>query len=479
MIFDTVIRGGIVATASDVVRADVGISGGRIVAVAERLAGGERTIDATGRLVLPGGIEAHCHLDQPQAPGLASRGAVMADGFRTGSISAAFGGTTTIVPFCVQHRGVSLTAAVEDYHRRAAGQAVIDYGFHLIVSDPTPAVLGQELPALIRRGHTSLKVYMTYEAMVLSDRQILDVFSVAREEKAVVLVHAENHEIIGWLADRLEAQGRLAPLSHAESRPLPVEREATHRAVTLAEIVGVPIVIVHITGGDPLEEVRRARARGFTVVAETCPQYLMLTAQDLDMPDMEGAKAMCSPPPRDTKAQDALWLGIRDGTVDIFNSDHAPYRFDGEGKLKAGRGASFRKVANGVPGIETRLPILFSEGVVKGRIDLPRFVALTATNNAKLYGLHPRKGTIAVGADADIAIWDPEKRVTITNELLHHNVDYTPYEGLSVQGWPETVLSRGDVVVADGRLHAEPGRGRFLEQKTSSAWGIAGAQPWT
>jgi dihydropyrimidinase len=479
MNFDTVIRGGVVATASDVVRADIGITDGRIVAMAERLTGGERTIDATGLLVLPGGIEAHCHLDQPQAPGLASKGAVMADGFRTGSISAAFGGTTTIIPFCVQHRGVSLTGAVDDYHRRAAGQSVIDYGFHLIVSDPTPAVLGQELPALIRRGHTSLKVYMTYEAMVLSDRQILDVFSVAREEKAIVLVHAENHEIIGWLADRLEAQGRLAPVSHAKSRPLPVEREATHRAVTLAEIAGVPIVIVHITGGDPLEEVRRARARGFTVIAETCPQYLMLTEQDLDMPDMEGAKAMCSPPPRDIRAQDALWLGIRDGAIDIFNSDHAPYRFDDEGKLKAGPGASFRKVANGVPGLETRLPILFSEGVVKGRIALQRFVALTATNNAKLYGLHPRKGAIAIGADADIAIWDPEKRVTITNDLLHHNVDYTPYEGLEVQGWPKTVLSRGEVVVDDGRLHAEPGRGRFLEQKTSSAWGAPETPPWT
>lgn len=479
MNFDTVIRGGVVATASDVVRADIGITDGRIVAMAERLTGGERTIDATGLLVLPGGIEAHCHLDQPQAPGLASKGAVMADGFRTGSISAVFGGTTTIIPFCVQHRGVSLTAAVDDYHRRAAGQSVIDYGFHLIVSDPTPAVLGQELPALIRRGHTSLKVYMTYEAMVLSDRQILDVFSVAREEKAIVLVHAENHEIIGWLADRLEAQGRLAPVSHAKSRPLPVEREATHRAVTLAEIAGVPIVIVHITGGDPLEEVRRARARGFTVIAETCPQYLMLTEQDLDMPDMEGAKAMCSPPPRDIRAQDALWLGIRDGAIDIFNSDHAPYRFDDEGKLKAGPGASFRKVANGVPGLETRLPILFSEGVVKGRIDLQRFVALTATNNAKLYGLHPRKGAIAIGADADIAIWDPEKRVTITNDLLHHNVDYTPYEGLEVQGWPKIVLSRGEVVVDDGRLLAEPGRGRFLEQKTSSAWGAPETPPWT
>ncbi|RYC30640.1 dihydropyrimidinase [Lichenibacterium minor] len=480
MTFDLVISGGTVATAADVVRADVGIVGGRVVAIAERLRGGTRTVDAGGRLVLPGGIDAHCHLDQPQAPGLASKGAAMADGFRSGSISAAFGGTTTIVPFCVQHRGGSVTAAVADYHRRAEGEAVIDYAFHLIVSDPTPAVLGQELPALIRRGHASLKVYMTYEALHLSDRQILDVLATAREERAIVLVHAENHEVLTWLAERLEASGRTAPKEHAASRPLPVEREATHRAVTLAEVVGVPLVVVHISGGEPLEEVRRARARGLTVIAETCPQYLMLTAADLDLPDMEGAKAMCSPPPRDTAAQAALWRGIEDGTVDIVNSDHAPYRFDAGGKLRGGPGTSFRGIANGLPGLETRLPILFSEGVVKGRIDLQRFVALTATNNAKFYGLHPRKGTIAVGADADVAIWDPEKRVTIRNADLHHAVDYTPFEGLEIQGWPETVLSRGEVVVEAGALKAQPGRGRFLEQRTSSAYRPqGGASSWT
>jgi dihydropyrimidinase len=480
MSFDLIIQGGTIATASDVVRADVGVTDGRIVAVAERLTGGAKVIDAGGRLVLPGGVDAHCHLDQPQAPGMASKGAVMADGFRTGSISAAFGGTTTIIPFCVQHRGGSVTAAVEDYNRRADGQAVIDYAFHLIVSDPTAAVLGQELPALIRRGHTSLKVYMTYEAMRLTDREILDVLATAREERAIVLIHAENHEILTWLAERLEKLGRTAPKFHPASRPLPVEREATHRAVTLAEIADVPLVVVHISGGDPLEEVRRARARGLTVIAETCPQYLLLTAADLDMPDMEGAKVMCSPPPRDTAAQAALWRGIEDGTIDILNSDHAPYRFDSEGKLRGGPGASFRNVANGVPGLETRLPILFSEGVVKGRIDLQRFVALTATNNAKIYGLHPRKGTIAVGADADIAIWDPERRVTIRNENLHHNVDYTPFEGMEVQGWPETVLSRGEVVVEAGKLLGEPGRGRYLEQKTSSAFRPqAGTPSWT
>lgn len=475
MSFDLVIQGGIIATASDVSRADVGIKDGRIAAIADHIAGNERTIDATGRLVLPGGIDAHCHLDQPRAPGLAAKGAFMADDFGSGSLSAMCGGTTTIIPFCVQHRGVSMTAAVADYHRRAEGKAMIDYAFHLIVSDPTPAVLGQELPALIHQGYTSLKVYMTYDALFLSDGEILDVFEIARAEKAIMMIHAENHEIIGWLATRLEASGRTRPLHHATSRPLMVEREATHRALSLAEVAGVPLVIVHVSGGEPLDEIRRARARGLQVYAETCPQYLLLTEADLDLPDMDGAKAMCSPPPRDGAAQAALWRGIGDGTINVFNSDHAPYRFDGDGKLKAGPKAPFRAVANGLPGLETRMPILFSEGVVKGRIDICRFVELTATSNAKLYGLYPRKGTIAVGADADIVVWDPEKLRRIDNDFLHHNVDYTPFEGLEVQGWPETVLSRGEIVFDGGEVLARPGRGKFLRRTKSSAWCGTGA----
>jgi dihydropyrimidinase len=379
--------------------------------------------------------------------------------------------------FAVQHRGCSLRDAVEDYHRRAEGHAVIDYAFHLVVADPTPTVLGQELPALIRRGHASLKVYMTYDAMRLTDREILDVLTVAHAERAVVLVHAENHEIIAWLADRLERDGRTLPRQHATSRPLVVEREATHRAITLGEVADVPIVIVHVSGGASADEIRRARARGANVHAETCPQYLFLTEDDLDLPDMQGAKAMCSPPPRDTESQRAIWQGIEDGLFDIFNSDHAPYRFDAEGKLHAGANPPFRKVANGIPGLETRLPLLFSEGVMTGRIDLPRFVAITATNNAKLYGLHPRKGTIAVGADADLAIWNPDRKVTLRNADLHHNVDYTPYEGRVVTGWPEIVISRGEVIVRDGQLHAVPGRGRFLEQKPSSALRNRGRGP--
>lgn len=460
--FDLVIHGGTVATAADVSRCDVGIRAGRVVALAENLAGGTRRIDAAGRLVLPGGIDAHCHLDQPQAKGLASAGAVMADDFQSGTRSAMHGGTTTIIPFAVQHRGESLEYAVADYHRRAAGKAHIDYSFHLIVSNPSEVVIKNELPSLIARGYSSVKVYMTYEAMRLSDGQILDVMEAVRSAGGLTLIHAENYECITWLAERLEAAGHIAPAFHAASRPMAIEREATHRAITLSEVAQARLLIVHVSGREAVEEIRRARARGVHIYAETCPQYLFLTEADLALPDFLGAKCMCSPPPRDAANQEVIWQGLTDGLFDILSSDHAPYRFDEQGKILHGRNAPFRKVANGVPGLETRAPLLFSEGVSAGRMDLTRFVALNSANAAKLYGLYPKKGTIAVGADADIAIWDPDKQVTITNSMLHHNVDYTPYEGRRLTGWPVTVLSRGEVVCDEAGTYSVPGRGQFV-----------------
>ncbi|APW36223.1 dihydropyrimidinase [Rhodoferax koreense] len=473
--FDLIIRGGTVATASDTFRADVGIRGGTITALGTQLGDADRIIDASGKLVLPGGIDAHCHLDQPRAKGLASGGALMADDFHSGSLSAVFGGTTTIIPFAVQHRGQSVVAAVEDYHRRANGKAYVDYGFHLIVSDPTPQVLQEELPALIADGYASVKVYMTYEAMRLSDRQILDVLDVNQRAGALTMIHAENYECIAWLTERLEAEGKTAPRFHEDSRPMVVEREATHRAITLSEVAEANLLIVHVSGKDAIEEIRRARTRGVKIFAETCPQYLFLSTRDLALPDFLGAKCMCSPPPRDPVNQAHVWQGVEDGLFDIFSSDHAPYRFDDSGKLMYGPKISFSKVANGIPGLETRAPLLFSEGVMTGRLDLNRFVALNSTNAAKLYGLHPQKGTIAVGADADIAIWDPERQVTITNAMLHHNVDYTPYEGRVLTGWPVTVLSRGQVICHEGELVGQAGHGRFLKRFRPAK----GAKTWT
>lgn len=455
--FDVVIRNGTVGTATDVFEADIGISAGRIAALAKGLEDGVEEIDASGHLVLPGGVDAHCHLDQPS-----SDGSVCADDFTSGSLSAAAGGTTTIIPFALQMRGQSLSAAVRDYHRRAEGKSAIDYAFHLIISDPTPQVLGQELPMLIEQGYTSFKIYMTYDDMKLNDRQILEVLALARREGAMVMIHAENSDVIGWLSDQLEQAGLTTPYHHAVSRPMPVEREATHRAITLSEIVDVPVLIVHVSGREAVAQIHSARGRGLRIYAETCPQYLYLSEEDLKKPDFEGAKCICSPPPRDPANQEAIWAGLRGGVFQVFSSDHAPFRFDDPaGKKLRGTDASFRYVPNGVPGLETRLALLFN-GVSEGRIDLATFVAVTATRPAQIYGLYPRKGSIAVGADADITLWDLARKQTIRNADLHHQVDYTPYEGITVTGWPVMTLSRGEVVYRDGEVTAAAGRGEFL-----------------
>jgi dihydropyrimidinase len=456
--FDLVIRGGTAATAVDVFRTDIGVHDGRIVALAADLPTGNREIDATGLLVLPGGVDAHCHLDQPTGDE-----SVMADDFESGTRSAACGGTTTLMPFAAQMKGQSLREAVVDYHRRAKGKAFLDYAFHLIVTDPTPQVLGQELPALIRDGYTSFKIYMTYEALKLSDREILDVLALARAERALVMIHAENADCIGWLTERLERVGDVAPKFHAVARPQIAEREATHRAISLAELVDTPILIVHVSGTEAIEQIRWAKSRGLRVYAETCPQYLFLTADDLAAPGFHGAKCVCSPPPRDKASQVAVWDGLRDGLFQVFSSDHAPFRYDDpKGKKVPKAASSFSCIPNGIPGLETRLPLLFSAGVSEARIDVCQFVALTATNAARMYGLYPRKGSIAIGVDADLAIWDPNREVTITNDLLHHNVDYTPYEGMRVRGWPVTTIARGEVIWSDGKFDAARGRGQFL-----------------
>jgi dihydropyrimidinase len=320
-----------------------------------------------------------------------------------------------------------------------------------------------ELPGLIEEGHRSLKIFLTYDNVALDDRETLKVLALARRCGALVCIHAENHAAIAFLTDALERAGLTAPKYHAWAKPMAVEREACHRVIALAELLDTPIHIFHVSGMESAEEIARAQARGLKVTGETCPQYLMLTADDLDQPGFEGAKFLCSPAPRTEADQAALWRYLRDGTLEVFSSDHAPNLFDdAHGKKVAGDTAPFSAVPNGLPGLETRLPILFSEGVSKGRIDLRRFVALAATNPARLFGLHPRKGTIAIGADADIAIWDANRKVTIRNAALHHQVDYTTYEGVEVVGWPEITLSRGEIVCDNGEIKGRAGHGRFL-----------------
>ena len=458
--FDLVIRNALVATASDTFEADIGIRDGRIAQLGLGIGPGQQEIDAKGRVVTPGGVDAHCHLDQPMAPPVR-----MADDFDTGTRAAACGGTTTVIPFAAQERGQSLRAAVADYHQRADGKAHIDHGFHLIVSDPTPDVLANELPALIQEGYSSFKIYMTYEDMRLNDGQILDCLDVARAHDAMVMIHAENADCIEWLTKRLEARGETAPRYHAISRPMLVEREATHRAIALSELADVPILIVHVSGREAVEQIRWARGQGMNIFAETCPQYLFLTADDLGMDDSYcGAKCVCSPPPRNKENQEVIWRGLADGLFTIFSSDHAPFNFDDpQGKKPDGQEAPFRHIPNGIPGIETRMPLLYTHGVLKGRITLNRFVELTATNPAKTYGIHPRKGSIAVGADADLVMWGEAPR-TIRNADLHHNVDYTPYEGIELLAWPALTLSHGQVVWDGEQFHAHPGQGRFLKR---------------
>ncbi|MDK8871023.1 dihydropyrimidinase [Paracoccus sp. SSJ] len=446
--FDTIITGGRISTASDTFQCDIGIREGRIAALGHDLGIADETIDATGKWVLPGGIDSHVHISQPYGEGV-----VMADDFESATRSAALGGNTMVLPFCLQESGVPLRETLKDYHAKAEGSCHTDVSFHLIISDPTEQVLGQDLPALVHEGYTSFKVFMTYEGLALSDLELLKVMAVARETRALVMVHAENYDVIRYLTDQLEQAGRTAPVFHATSRPVIAEREATYRAISLAELSEVPLMVVHVSNREAMEEIRRARQKGLRIFGETCPQYLTLTEGDLEGLNMEGAKYVCSPPPRDHESQQACWEGLQQGVFDVFSSDHCPFRYDDpQGKLTPKGRTSFRWVPNGIPGVGARLPILFSEGVMKGRIDINRFVALTATNHARTYGLYPKKGTIAVGADADIAIWNPGAKNRLTHAMLNDGADYTPYEGMELTGWPVLTMLRGQTIMRDGVL---------------------------
>lgn len=455
--FDLTIRNGRISNADRTFHADIGVRDGMIAAIAPNLPPGAQDIDASGRWVLPGGIDSHCHIEQ-----LSGMGVMCADDFYSGTVSAAFGGTTTILSFAAQHRNDSIPEVVQSYSQLAAEKAVIDYGFHLILTNPDETALREHLPQVIRDGITSLKVYMTYDKLKLDDYQLLEVMAVAGEQGALIMMHAENHDMIRWIAHRLLERGHVAPRFHAVAHDRLAESEATHRAIALARLADVPVLIVHVAGRETVEVIRHARQLGAAVYAESCPQYLFLEADDADLPGVEGAKFCCSPPPRDADSQQAVWDGLKDGTLGVYSSDHAPYRFDATGKLPKGEATTFKEMANGVPGIELRLPLLFSEGVMQGRISIEEFVALTATNHARMYGLAPRKGSIAVGADADIVLWNPERRVAVNAAMLHDNVGYTPYEGRQLQGWPEMVFSRGRCVVRDNALQVERGTGQYI-----------------
>ena len=459
--YELAIRGGLVVTGGGhgPVRCDIGIRAGRIAALAESIPDAERSIDADGLLVLPGGVDTHCHIEEPQPDGSANE-----ESFVTASRSAFAGGTTSVVCFVPQWKGHGVWERYQDYRRRAAG-GMLDHAFHQIIADPTPAVLEEEVPRIVAEGVRSLKVFLTYEPLRLNDDEYLRVLATARRLGCLVTVHCENDAAIRFRIGALLRAGMTAPKYHAWARPPVVEREATHRAIALAEMLDQPIQVFHVSCAEAAEEIARAQARGVKVWGETCPQYLVLTAADMDRPGFEGAKFMCSPSPRTAEEQGRVWEMIRRGTLDVVSSDHCGFSFEGErGKRQNGGppDVPFTAIPNGIPGLAARLPILFSEGVSKGRITVEEFTRLTATNPARLMGLGPRKGAIAVGADADLALWDPAKKVTLTNALMQHAIDYTPYEGLEVTGWPVATLRRGVVVMRDGAVQAEPGTGQFL-----------------
>jgi dihydropyrimidinase len=455
--FDCVIRGGRVATAVDDFVADVAIKDGVIAAIGRNLGQGATELDAKDRLLLPGGVDAHAHIEQLSAAGI-----VNSDTFESATVSAAHGGTTTVICFAAQHRGMNLKTVVGDYLALAKKGAVIDYTFHMIIADPTELTLKEHVPALVSQGHSTLKVFMTYDLLNVGDEKLLDILLSARQSRALVCVHAENHGMVSWMGKRLLEKGYTAPKYHTISHPRGCEAEAFNRLIAFAELIDQPIMIFHVSTAEGVAVIRQARARGLKVFAETCPQYLFMTAKDLDKPGVEGAKWMCSPPPRTAADQEAIWQGLALGDLQVISSDHAPYAFDASGKLMAGPSASFKQIANGLPGIEARLPLMFDAMVSKGRLGLNKFVELTATAPAKIYNLHPRKGSIAIGADADLVIWDAKRQVTLADNLLHDGARYTPYAGRSVTGWPTTVLRRGEVIVRDGKLTAKPGSGAWL-----------------
>jgi dihydropyrimidinase len=460
-----VIKGGTVVNATGAHPADVLVDGERIAAIAapdsglaeqwER--GADRVIDAGGKYVLPGGIDGHTHMEMPFG------GTFSADTFETGTIAAAWGGTTTIVDFAVQAKGTSLLSTLDKWHSKADGNCAIDYGFHMIVSDVNDTSL-KEMETCIDAGVNTFKMFMAYPGVFYAtDGEILRAMQKARETGSMIMMHAENGIAIDQLVAQALADGRTDPVQHGLTRPPELEGEATSRAIALAKVTGAPLYIVHLSAAQALDAVTKARDTGQNVFAETCPQYLFLSLEDLAKPGFEGAKYVASPPLRSKEHQAELWRGLRTNDLSLVSTDHCPFCFSEQKEL--GRG-DFSKIPNGMPGVEHRMDLLH-QGVVRGEISLPRWVEISSTTPARMFGLYPRKGVIAPGADADIVVYDPAVRQTLSARTHHMNVDYSAYEGMELTGKVDTVLARGRVVVADNAFHGSAGHGRFLERDLS------------
>jgi dihydropyrimidinase len=449
------IKGGRVVTASDDYVADVFVDGERVTLIGESLdKEADRVIDASGKLVLPGCVDPHTHLDMPFG------GTVTIDDVESGQTAAAFGGTTCHVDFCIQGKGQSFADALSDWHAKAEGKQMIDMGYHIAVTDLSFDGALDELASLPDQGVTSYKLFMAYKgALMVDDETLFRSMQVAAKSGALVMVHAENGDAIDVLVKEALAAGQTAPHWHALTRPPETEGEATNRAIQLAHVAAAPLYVVHVSCKESVDPIATARAKGWDVWGETCTQYFFVDYTFLERPNFEGAKYVYTPPPREKANQDVLWDAVRTDVLSAISTDHCAFSWDGQKSLGKD---DFSKIPNGGPGLENRLQMIHNFGVRGGKISLNRMVELLATNPAKLFGLYPRKGTIAVGSDADIVIFDPEKRVTITAKDQHSRVDYNLYEGTQVVGSPETVLLRGNVLVDDGELVASPGIGRYV-----------------
>ncbi len=459
MRFDTVIRNGRIVTAIDTYASDIGIADGRIAAIAQALPAESagKVIDAAGRMVMPGGIDVHTHLDMPFG------GTTSSDDFQTGTIAAAFGGTTTLIDFAIQYKGQSLRQAFETWMKKAQGKAATDYAFHCIITDLGDAQL-EEMGQLVREGVSSFKLFMAYPGVfMLDDATIFRAMLQAAKYGGLICMHAENGGAIDVIVQRALAEGKRAPKYHALTRPTTAEAEATARAIALAEMAGAPVYIVHLSCNDALEKVREARDRGLPAYAETCPQYLFLSIENFDVPGFEGAKYVFTPPLREKWHQDKLWQGLAKDTLQVVSTDHCPFCYKEQKELGK---EDFSKIPNGGPGIEHRLSLVYTGGVHGKRFSPNRFVQLVSTAPAKLFGLYPRKGTVAVGSDADLVVFDPDEEHVISAKTHHMRVDYSMFEGIRVKGVPKMVLSRGRIIVEGGKFVGRPGAGEFLKRQT-------------
>jgi dihydropyrimidinase len=456
----TLVKNGTIVTASDRYEADIFVDKGSITLIGQGLnLPAETVLDASGKLVMPGGIDVHTHLDMPFG------GTTSADDFLTGTVAAAFGGTTTLVDFAIQNFGEGLYPAFEGWMRRAEGKSVIDYAFHMIVRELTDQVSGEMDRMVKHEGITSFKLFMAYPGVfMVDDATIFRALLKTRENGGLICMHAENGGVIDTLVKEALRKGWTAPKFHALTRPTRAEGEATGRAIALAEMAGVPIYIVHLSCSDALEKVKQARDMGLPAYAETCPQYLFLSYDDYERPGFEGAKFVMSPPLREKWNQDALWKGLAKNDLQVVSTDHCPFCMNEPPQKQLGKD-DFSKIPNGAPGIETRLMLVWDGGVRGGKIDVHRFVELMSTNPARMFGLWPKKGTVAVGSDGDLVIWDPEKEVTLSAKTHHMRVDYNPYEGRTVKGAPAVVISRGEVIVDHSEFKGKPGRGQFVKRQ--------------